>query len=103
MFTTIQEDPKSKELKKITEENVAVIKERFTKHFGKRKTKEAFTSVDFDFLAADINDERAEYFVQLMKTLNACESMFKTSKVLQYIEEKRPLAPTKSSEVNAHD
>lgn len=94
MYTTIDEDPKSKELKKITEENVAIIKERFTDHFGKRKTKESFTSIDFDLLSESGNDERAEYFVQLLKTLNACESMFKTSKVLQYMEQHKEVSPS---------
>lgn len=88
MYTSINEDPKSKELKKITEENVAIIKERYADHFGKRKTKKAFTTIDFDLLTESGNDERAEYFVQLMKTLNACETMFSTSKVLQYREQK---------------
>lgn len=94
MYTTINEDPKSKELKKITEENVEIIKERFADHFGKRKTKQAFTTVDFDLLAADTEDERAEYFVQLIKTLNACESMFQTSKVLRYREFRQGTVPS---------
>lgn len=101
MYTTIHEDPKSKELKKLTEENVEIIKKRFTDHFGKRKTKEAFTTVDFDFLKDDVDDERAEYFVQLLKTLNACESMFQTSKVLQYMEQHRE-TPTQAGGSN-HD
>ena len=87
MYTTIHEDPSSKALRKIADENLVVIKDRFTDNFGKRKTKESFLTIDFDLLTESGNDERAEYFVQLMGTLNACESMFKTSKVLQYMEQ----------------
>lgn len=86
MYTTIEEDPKSKELKKITEENVEIIKSRFSEHFGKRKTKEVFKSVDYELMSKSENDERAEYFVHLMKMINSCETMFKTSDVLKYME-----------------
>ncbi len=85
-FTTIKEDPETKKLKKLTEENVEIMKSRFTHHFGKRKTQDAFKTVDFDFITEGGNNDRVEYFGQLMKTINACENMFKTSAVLQYGE-----------------
>lgn len=103
MYTTIHEDPKSKELKKITEENVAVIKERFTDHFGKRKTKEIFSTVDFDLLTESGNHERAQYFVQLLGMINSCETMFKTSKVLKYVEDKNDKKSSAAPTETTHD
>jgi hypothetical protein len=98
-FTTIKEDPETKNLKKLTEENVQIMKKRFTKHFGKRKTKGAFQSVDLDIISEGGNNDRVEYFSQLMKTINACEDMFKTSKVLHYAEARVNSQPTtKASE-----
>lgn len=85
-FTTIKEDPETKKLKKISEDNIEIMKSRMTKHFGKRKTQDAFKTVDFDLLTEGGNNDRVEYFGQLMKTINACENMFKTSAVLQYGE-----------------
>lgn len=98
-FTSIKEDPETKNLKKLTEENVAIMKKRFVNHFGKRKTKGAFQSVDLDLISGGGDNDRAEYFVQLMKTINACEEMFKTSKVLKYAEIRMNSIPaTKASE-----
>ena len=85
-FTTIKEDPETKKLKKLTEENVEIMKTRFSKHFGNKKTKDAFKTVDFDLLTEGGNNDRVVYFGQLMKTINACENMFRTSAVLQYGE-----------------
>ncbi len=89
MYTSIHEDPMSRELRKIADDNVVVIKDKFGDSFGDRKTKESFTVIDFDLLTESGNDERAEYFVKLMLTLNSCESMFKTTKVLKYMKERR--------------
>lgn len=96
-FTTIKEDPETKKLKKITEENVAIMKSRLTKHFGSKKTKDAFQTVEFDLLTEGGNNDRVEYFGQLMKTINACENMFRTSAVLQYGETLRSQSPTPKS------
>jgi phosphotransferase system IIA component len=96
-FTTIKEDPETKKLKKITEENVAIMKSRLTKHFGSKKTKDAFQTVEFDLLTDGGNNDRVEYFGQLMKTINACENMFRTSAVLQHGETMRSQVPTPKS------
>jgi len=87
-FSAMKDDPEIKKLKNLTEENVSVMKERFVHHFGKKKTKEVLQTVDFDLLTDSGNNNRVEYFRQLMNTINACEAMFKTSTVLQYIEKK---------------